>query len=271
VRSESGGEFDFNEKEVVKVDVSITNNDKSDLGPLRTGGRLLNEKTLNTDKEDQSLRFPGKWREQERITTKHGTLNLRNFDVKYRIRDFLKKLYKRIFCCKEDAEVDAKLKLYEIAKQKMEQDLDILNILQTIYEVNKLKLVLLDQDQLNLFNTLSKPEVSLNPPSHINREGRRWVQKKKDIFEADKMNLNKDELITSYERVKASRNPVDIRLLDILNDYCKEHFELYSRSGRRRGVAGRGSEGGGTLISNVRRWQSNALNHPTGNRGDTAI
>ncbi|CAK56800.1 unnamed protein product (macronuclear) [Paramecium tetraurelia] len=71
----------------------------------------------------------------------------------YRIRKLVKICFGKCFQISEEKE----LVISQIAKSKIELDLDLTNILKKLYEIDCLKLFLFDDDQLVLFNTFSSP------------------------------------------------------------------------------------------------------------------
>ncbi|CAD8086147.1 unnamed protein product [Paramecium sonneborni] len=73
--------------------------------------------------------------------------------ILYLIRKLFKNCFGRCYHISEEKE----LVISQIAKQKIELDLDLTNILKKLYEIDCLKLFLFDDDQLVLFNTFSSP------------------------------------------------------------------------------------------------------------------
>jgi hypothetical protein len=52
-----------------------------------------------------------------------------------------------------------------MAKEKLMSDLDLTSIIKKLYEIDCLKLLLFDEDQLLLFNSFSMPLLDINLPS----------------------------------------------------------------------------------------------------------
>ncbi|CAD8175003.1 unnamed protein product [Paramecium pentaurelia] len=71
----------------------------------------------------------------------------------YQIRRLFKRFFGKCFHLSNEKE----LVISQIAKSKIELDLDLTNILKKLYEIDCLKLFLFDDDQLVLFNTFSSP------------------------------------------------------------------------------------------------------------------
>ncbi|CAD8180178.1 unnamed protein product [Paramecium octaurelia] len=71
----------------------------------------------------------------------------------YQIRRLIKTIFGQCIRLSDEKE----LVISQIAKSKIELDLDLTNILKKLYEIDCLKLFLFDDDQLVLFNTFSSP------------------------------------------------------------------------------------------------------------------
>lgn len=65
--------------------------------------------------------------------------------------------FRKFFRYSVKSEDEKELIISQIAKSKIEFDLDLTNILKKLYEIDCLKLFLFDDDQLMLFNTFCAP------------------------------------------------------------------------------------------------------------------
>ena len=90
------------------------------------------------------------------------------------------------------------MKLKNLQKTYLKQ-IDILKILTKLQDVEKLKKILLDQDQLEIFNFLGKPILEVEEK----------VKNKKIIM---KREAKKKRFIECYQRMLARMNDVDTRL-----------------------------------------------------------
>lgn len=66
----------------------------------------------------------------------------------------------KVFSClrkKNFFKLEKEIVISQIAKQKIEFDLDLTNILKKLYEIDCLKLFLFDDDQMMLFNSFCSP------------------------------------------------------------------------------------------------------------------
>ncbi|CAD8084753.1 unnamed protein product [Paramecium sonneborni] len=85
-----------------------------------------------------------------------------NFTIQYPIwRYILYKLSKIFLCLKKyhicQIKQEETITISQLAKNKIQTDLDLTNILKKLYEIDCLKLLLFDDDQLLIFNSFSSP------------------------------------------------------------------------------------------------------------------
>ncbi|CAD8086127.1 unnamed protein product [Paramecium sonneborni] len=85
-----------------------------------------------------------------------------NFTIQYPIwRYILYKLSKLFLCLKKlnicQIAQEETITISQLAKNKIQNDLDLTNILKKLYEIDCLKLLLFDDDQLLIFNSFSSP------------------------------------------------------------------------------------------------------------------
>lgn len=104
-------------------------------------------------------------------------LNEKNQQIRFNIMDFIKLMIKRI----SRFSLNFKEKLYIRAHKVFETEIDIVKILQRIQDIEKLKYLLFDDQQLLLFDMLEKPMIfaeeeeekmrqSFSPPAGTRRE-----------------------------------------------------------------------------------------------------
>ncbi|CAD8084711.1 unnamed protein product [Paramecium sonneborni] len=77
--------------------------------------------------------------------------------INYSFFKYIKYLIQHCFKKFLDGQEDEELIISQIAKEKIEYDLDLSNILKKLYEIDCLKLFLFDDDQLMIFNAFSSP------------------------------------------------------------------------------------------------------------------
>ena len=104
--------------------------------------------------------------------------------------------------------------------RRIEERLDIFNVLKKFREVDKLKLLFLESEQLVLFDTLPKPELSTTDISELTNDTKVSSKTKlrESKFITDKR--RNDLIAKSYENLKrkGSKTMIDERLLDIFDD-----------------------------------------------------
>ncbi|EAS06475.1 transmembrane protein, putative (macronuclear) [Tetrahymena thermophila SB210] len=77
--------------------------------------------------------------------------------IQYKFFDYLK----HFFCSKRKALKSKKI-LLDYSIKKLNQNLDILHILNKMIEIDKLKYLIFDEDQMKLFEFIPKPKIGLN-------------------------------------------------------------------------------------------------------------
>ncbi|CAD8168781.1 unnamed protein product [Paramecium octaurelia] len=81
-----------------------------------------------------------------------------DYTINYSFYQYVLYIIRKYFkSCKKNIEDEKELVISQIAKSKIEFDLDLTNILKKLYEIDCLKLFLFDDDQLMLFNTFCSP------------------------------------------------------------------------------------------------------------------
>ncbi|EAR93742.1 small GTP-binding domain protein (macronuclear) [Tetrahymena thermophila SB210] len=127
-----------------------------------------------------------------------------------------------------------KKQVIDYSIEKLYQNLDIFSILKRLIEVEKLKRLLLDQNQIKLLDYLPKPTINLNLALNkdLNRsnqknqeinllyqDNRSELQKAKDAFEAYKNILSKDDF-----------SELDQKLIDMLDQNLIQIFEAQNQN-----------------------------------------
>ena len=104
--------------------------------------------------------------------------------------------------------------------RRIEERLDIFNVLKKFREVDKLKLLLLESEQLVLFDTLPKPELAPTDATETTMDSNETskAKLKESKFISDKR--RNDLIAKSYEKLKrkTSKTIIDARLLDVFDD-----------------------------------------------------
>lgn len=112
-----------------------------------------------------------------------------------------------------------KEKLFLMSETQISDQMDILKILKKLQDIDKLKRILLSEEQLYLFNLVSKPMIVLD---RSKKELKKPVVKDKRFrfSMAEKPKLEKDKLITNYELVQnnSMKSEIDKRILKLLDE-----------------------------------------------------
>lgn len=125
-----------------------------------------------------------------------------------------------------------KYKALKIAETKISEDLDIMNIMEKFQELDKIKMILFNQEQLTLFNLIAKPEIIIED-DHISN-----TSKEEDpgilISESlKKMEAKSDQslfnFVVYYNKIKnkVNNDDLDSRLLKLVDEDMKKYFNIY--------------------------------------------
>jgi len=110
-----------------------------------------------------------------------------------------------------------KYKLVKKAEQVLVQELDIIRLLQKLHEIEKLKLLLLNEDQLVLFDSISKPVLDIGDDGFdVNSHASLMTKLIKNY--KDKKDMN--SILRYYKTVDTNRttNPLNDKLISLIDD-----------------------------------------------------
>ena len=125
-------------------------------------------------------------------------------------------IIKSIYCSCFSHKLKKKKKFYDLCKENINDYLDINNYIKSIQDINLLKYIIFDFDQLLLFNYLERKAVKLNDK----KENKIYDRYKKKIESKWVYNRNEsDEVYTTFKRIckKKQINFEDIKLIRLLN------------------------------------------------------
>ena len=128
--------------------------------------------------------------------------------------------YVRSFFRKSNS-LDEKLAILRQGIHSIEERLDVLNIMKKFREIDKLKALLLEDDQLLLFNGIPKAEIwSRNNSDLTIREPSMKLLKDPKFLE---MNIDLDKMMISYKNIndKEEKSKVDRQLLRVYDHILK--------------------------------------------------
>ena len=109
-------------------------------------------------------------------------------------KEYLEYLLKNFFHCKKSK----KQKLIQQAEKTFSYDLDIANLIKKVHDLEKLKVILLNEEQLILFNHLSRPMIPFSEQTETkisNIVVNSFSQKSiREVYQKIKTNENRNEV-----------------------------------------------------------------------------
>ena len=187
-----------------KVLTSISKSDKKNSESLQNKDKQKLSRLKSLIKKSSTTFF-------ENIIPPDGNKN----KLKLSISGYLKYVFKKFFCMKKSP----KQKLILMAEKKFRQDMDIVSIITKLHDLERLKIILLNEDQLVLFNYLSKPLITVDAiekyhnsdlnPSHMKMS--------KLMNTCQKSAVDIEE---SYKRINTSvdNDKINIRLMELFDE-----------------------------------------------------
>ena len=142
--------------------------------------------------------------------------------IQINLLSFLKLQCSRVFCCKKTFNE----RLYLKAENIFSKELDIVTILRKLQELEKLKMVLLNDKQLILFNVLAKPLVYLDKEK-ISHTGGGYTMA--EVMSSTLKNKGLKEAVEFYDNKENLRgfNDVDRRLIKMLDNNVKDFMNYF--------------------------------------------
>ena len=121
-------------------------------------------------------------------------------------------------------------KLFMKAQQQINFEMDITHILRKIQEIEKLKKILLNENEQYLFDLLDKPFIHLEKQElRGETEGIDFKRKSIMVNSFKNLDFKKEQIIENYRKVKKSQSVIGNRLLklmdqDVFKFVGNEHF-----------------------------------------------
>ncbi|CAD8067571.1 unnamed protein product [Paramecium sonneborni] len=163
------------------------------------------------------------------------TLNSTRHDLKLGM-NFI--VYEFLWCtCCEKVEITKTM--LDQTQRVINRDLDIVHLLQKIQEIDKLKSIILEKDQLKVFNYTPKPIININPSYQYQpeEEGKcvelfQQVNSQKKKCKIKRYNLNKPKklikIYDSYSRLKSHHHQQkNQRIVQLLGPTIEMIFQKY--------------------------------------------
>eukprot|EP01016_Furgasonia_blochmanni_P051405 TRINITY_DN808_c0_g2_i1.p1 TRINITY_DN808_c0_g2~~TRINITY_DN808_c0_g2_i1.p1 ORF type:complete len:570 (-),score=23.16 TRINITY_DN808_c0_g2_i1:101-1810(-) len=143
-------------------------------------------------------------------------LPVQTYSIAYTWADFWTQMVSLITRRKRNKdETKFKEELYRVGRNRLEKDLDIVSILETIYDVRKLKIALLTEEQRLLFNTVMPPDL------YVERKSEGGVQRiqQRDVLNEGEPNFDCESIVTAYRMIQSSKKEKDRRLLEMISAF----------------------------------------------------
>ena len=140
-----------------------------------------------------------------RLLEHHDKKGKKNFPINF--LSYLSILFK----CKK-FKLNQKEKLFLLGEQQIKKDLDIFKIINCMNDVEKLKMILLNDQQRYLFDLLQKPIITTK---HINQE----LEKNTLIVDGSKKRVRRSIVETIYKDLisNATKSDIDKRILHLVD------------------------------------------------------
>lgn len=213
--------------EIEQESKTMKESEKTEKDMKKSNRTEKTEKNPEKIKKSQTLNRPRSFSNLSLLKKKANVINdfkkfqaLNNNNLQVSFWEYFKfKLKKVCRCCRKGFKED----LFNKAEGVYEKEIDIVNILQRLQEIEKLKLVLLDEKQVALFNLLAKPML------YIERKG---TQTGGGLYMSEMLSatVKKENLMAAleyYEKLaEKGGNDVDVRLCKLLDQNIKE-FKKY--------------------------------------------
>ena len=123
--------------------------------------------------------------------------------------------------------LNSKEKLFVKAENQIDEELDILQILQRLHDIDKLKRILLSEDQLYFFNLLSKPMIVPDSNRKNHRESSLECRDRRFKFSPKKNTVNTERMMKLYSGMlqRSVNCDVDKRIMKLLDEDVKCFLE----------------------------------------------
>lgn len=133
---------------------------------------------------------------------------------KFSYWDYIIYVFKTIFFM----EKSPKEKLIAEAEKTYRKDMDVTNIVKRLHDAEKLKILLLDEDQLLLFNYLSKPMIKL-PNNNFGEDENIKTSIRMSKLMNSKVEKNSQDVQSSFKKILRSKNDdkINQRLIDLFD------------------------------------------------------
>jgi len=116
---------------------------------------------INVNEEDKPHAKASK-QSMEKVVEEYREKKQSRKEIEFNLWEYVKKLFRTITCSKNQKD-----EIAETAKELVEDELDIIRVIQKLKEIDKLKVLLLNRYQREVFNFIEKPLVTLENENPI--------------------------------------------------------------------------------------------------------
>ena len=180
----------------------------SKLSTIFSKFRIKNSNTVNQQHK-----------EVQKIIELEDAMNCHKTELTFSIFEYFKYNLKIFFGC----DLNFKEKLFKKTEKTFNKEVDLISILKRIHEIDKMKLLVLNQRQLTLFDLLSKPMIFVDEKkwrnsrkvSKISLEDNPGFKMANFMRQGKKAQKKNEEIIQCYEETlkQKNNNPIDERLM----------------------------------------------------------
>lgn len=210
------------EKKENKRPISVFEKMKEQMPPTpskNTFFKEIDEKSKSLDKSNLALKNRGN-RHLKRgamITSSNlesfQRLKIKTRNLKFNLFDYMKLAIKLKKFCLTNEE-----KLFIKGQKEIEAEMDIIVIMKKLQEIEKLKKILLNKNELFLFDLLEKPLIYLEKEEIVGDLHIDFRKKSVMVNSTTKTNYNKNEIIENYSAVKNSDSYISKQILKLIDE-----------------------------------------------------
>ena len=191
-------------------------NEKNTVKTITMISDIMNSQRLEKEKENS--------KSADSNLRKYKYLKLKKHSLKYNFWEYLKLSIKR-----RKFNLSERDKFFIEGENKIQKEMDIINIVKRLQEVENLKKILLTQNQLYFFELLSKPTITLQSEKQITSKKELLRQSSLKINPSNKKeNDSYKKFLALYKEFKSNKEKsmIDQNLLNLLDEDILQVLEV---------------------------------------------
>ncbi|CAD8153086.1 unnamed protein product [Paramecium octaurelia] len=160
------------------------------------------------------------------------------FEQRHKLKLGINFFFYQLLCCTCVEKIRVTRKMLQQCENVILQDLDIVNILQKLQQIEKLKQALLEKDQIKVFNYTPKPIINVEPNykfshnqegdpnslfSQANKQKHNRLIRSKNYHHPKKM----VKIYNSYSKLKDTSDVVNSRIIYLMGPAMEQIFNKY--------------------------------------------